>query len=522
MGKRWTGNRTDGNDWPVEMECLVATHLDVLIIGAGLSGVGSAVHLTKQCPWAEFAILDAFDGHGGTWRSNPYPGARSDTDLFTYGFSFEPWEGAPIARGGPIRDYIGEVIDEHGLQDRIQYSRQVTTADWSAKDSHWVVTAIRRDGGTIGSSATAVTIIPALSDTTAPVTQLKRSPTYFVAAPNENELATRLRKLDIPKEWIHEIVPQQVLSDHDDWVRHSLANPEDAKNDLLAGVRAAFGGELTNSSVPQYKPWRQRVCYVPDTDYFDAIRSGRADVVTDEIDAFVPEGVRLKSGAVLDADVIVTATGFNVSAFGDISISQDGVPLDMRSTVTYRGSSSPKHPTLLGLSATFDRRRTRYASTSSEHSYADCSITCAITGSPQSPRGFAQKMPTWSSCPTWTPKTSTPATYSAGRTLCPKEATSTSGVTRRTTGLTRPIFAGWTSRKNRFNFSRSTRLPKLQDATTLPASTVWPQRVSSADTGHHKAEPKESKHPLPGSTASDGRVVRQRDSSMRATVRTST
>lgn len=378
----------------------MTTHLDVLIVGAGLSGVGSAVHLTKQCPWAEFAVLDAFDGHGGTWRSNTYPGARSDTDLFTYGFSFKPWEGAPIARGGPIRDYIGEVIDEHGLQDRIHYSRKVTAADWSSEESHWVVTAISRDGRTerytatflwmcqgyyrhlegyipdwpgmsnfsgdvlhpqrwpqgydcsgkrvlvIGSGATAVTIIPALADTAAHVTQLQRSPTYFVAAPNENELATRLRKLDIPKEWIHEIVRQQVLSDHDEWVKHSLANPEDAKRDLLAGVREALGGQLTDDFVPQYKPWRQRVCYVPDNDYFDAIRSGTADVVTDEIDAFLSEGVRLKSGAVLEADVIVTATGFNVSAFGDIAISQDEVPFDMRNTVTYRGILFTETPNL--------------------------------------------------------------------------------------------------------------------------------------------------------------------------------
>ncbi|WP_439813966.1 flavin-containing monooxygenase [Zavarzinia sp. CC-PAN008] len=366
-------------------------HLDVLIVGAGMSGIGSAVHLTRQSPWASFAILDAFDGHGGTWWSNVYPGARSDSDLFTYGFSFKPWEGAPLARGEPIKQYMGEVIAEYDLAERIRYRHKVVRADWSTEHAHWTVTAERDNGETvtlranflwmcqgyyrhlegftpdwpgmdtfrgdiihpqrwpegydyagkrvvvIGSGATAATVVPAMADAAAHVVQLQRSPTYYVAAPNEYPLATQLRRLDIPREWIHEIVRKQIQLEHEDFIAKCLATPDDAARDLLAGVNQALDGKMTDDFVPTYKPWRQRICAVPDGDFFNAIKEGKASVVTDEIDAFVPEGIRLKSGRVLEADLIVTATGFNVSAFGDIEITKDDAPFDMTKTVTYRG-----------------------------------------------------------------------------------------------------------------------------------------------------------------------------------------
>ena len=366
-------------------------HLDVLIVGAGMSGIGSAVHLVRQSPWAKFAILDAFDGHGGTWWSNVYPGARSDSDLFTYGFSFKPWEGAPLARGEPIKQYMGEVIEEYGLADRIRYRHKVVRADWSTTESRWTVTAEREDGETItltagflwmcqgyyrhaegytpdwkgmdsfrgdiihpqcwpqdtdyagkrivviGSGATAATIVPALADQAAHVVQLQRSPTYYVAAPNDYPLATQLRRLDIPREWIHEIVRKQIQLEHEEFIQRCLTQPEEARKELLEGVRIALDGKLTDDFIPTYKPWRQRVCFVPDSDFFKAINAGKASVVTDEIAEFVPEGIRLKSGRTLEADLIITATGLNLSAFGDVEIAKDGVPFDMTKTVTYRG-----------------------------------------------------------------------------------------------------------------------------------------------------------------------------------------
>ncbi len=385
----------------------VAANFDVLIIGAGISGLCSAVRLQQECPWASFAVLEAMESHGGTWLSNKFPGVRSDSDLFTYGYSFKPWEGAPIARGEPILEYMRETISEHDLQDRIRYGHRVLRAEWSSADAHWIVTveiggettAIytanflwmcqgyyrHREGHSpqwpgidhfkgdilhpqrwpqnydysgkrvivIGSGATAATIVPALAEKAERIVQIQRSPSYYFPSPNEYPLATQLRQLDIPREWIHEIVRQQLLKEHNDWVRHSLDNPDVATEEMLGSVREALGGTIPDDFIPKYKPWRQRVCMIPDNDYFGAFTSGKASITTGEIEQFTENGVRLKSGEEIEADLIVTATGFNVNVFGDMEIVKDGEPLPMSDTVTYRGLMFTETPNFVWVAGYF-------------------------------------------------------------------------------------------------------------------------------------------------------------------------
>ncbi|AQS63403.1 FAD-containing monooxygenase EthA [Rhizobium rhizogenes] len=382
-------------------------HFDVLIVGAGISGIGSAARLVRDCPWASFAVLDALDGHGGTWRSNSFPGARSDSDLFTYAYSFKPWEGPPIARRDAILDYLNDVIGDYSLHEHIRYGHKVLRAVWSTTKSCWFasVRTANHDIVTIkanflwmcqgyyrhleghipdwpglndfrgdiihpqrwpkdyahtgkrivvvGSGATAATLLPALAEEAEHVVQLQRSPSYYFASPNEYPLATQLRQLDIPKEWIHEILRQQLQKEHSMWVRHSLDNPEVAAREMLDGVREALGGTLPDDFIPRYKPWRQRVSMIPDGDFFNAINSGKADVVTGEIERLTESGILLKSGELLETDVIITATGFNINPFGDIEIARDGDLLDITETVTYRGLMFTDIPNLAWIAGYF-------------------------------------------------------------------------------------------------------------------------------------------------------------------------
>ena len=375
--------------------------LDVLIVGAGISGIGAAYHLQQQCPGKSYAILETQAGFGGTWRTHRYPGARSDSDLFTFGYRFKPWEGAPIANAAEILTYLGEVIAENRLDAHIRYQHRIASAAWSSAQQRWLITAQRlgEDGETletlqisanflwmcqgyyrhaegytpdwpgladfkgevihpqlwpadasltgkqvvvIGSGATAATLIPAIADQCAQVTMLQRSPTYFITARNANELADTLRQLDVPLEWTHEIVRRKILFDQAAFVRRCETEPETAKQDLLLGVRAALGpgfeAHVTEHFTPRYRPWQQRIAFVPNADLFKPIREGKAQVVTDEIDHFTADGIALKSGRALTADVVVTATGFNLSVLGDIAFSIDGQPLDFSACITWRGA----------------------------------------------------------------------------------------------------------------------------------------------------------------------------------------
>ncbi len=379
-------------------------HFDVLIVGAGISGVGGAYHLGKQCPGTTFVVLEGLASFGGTWRMHRYPGIRSDSDLYTFGYRFKPWTGPPIATGAEILRYMHEVIEENDLARHIRYGHRVTSARWSSAQDLWTVDAIRTDTGeprrftarflwmcqgyyrhakgytpkwvgmeefagrivhpqtwpedldyrgkrvlVIGSGATTATLVPAIAGECAHVTVLQRSPTYFIPARNENELADTLRELEVDDAWIHEIVRRKILHDQRVLTRRSLEEPEVVKEELIAGVRAFLGPDydVATHFTPRYRPWQQRVAFVPDGDLFQGIVAGKATMVTDEIERFTKSGVVLKSGKELAADIVVTATGFNLSVLGDIDFTIDGKPLDFHDTVTYRGMMFTGVPNLL-------------------------------------------------------------------------------------------------------------------------------------------------------------------------------
>ncbi|HRE00502.1 MAG TPA: NAD(P)/FAD-dependent oxidoreductase, partial [Ilumatobacteraceae bacterium] len=373
-------------------------HFDVLIAGAGISGIGAAYHLQTQVPGKSFVVLEKFGGFGGTWRVHTYPGVRSDSDLYTFGYRFKPWNGAPIAAADKILDYLHEVIDDNDLARHIRYDHEITDASWDSGTNRWTlqVTQTDPDSGeqtrrtftanflwmcqgyyrheqgytpdwpgfssyqgqvihpqtwpddvdlsgkkvvVIGSGATAATLIPAIAGQCDGVTMLQRSPTYFVSRPNVNELADTLRSLDIPEEWTHEIVRRKNLQDGAAITQLSFEAPELMRDELLRLVQAELpeGFDMRHFT-PAYRPWQQRLALVPDGDMFAAIREGKASVVTDEIETFNETGILTKGGVQLDADVVITATGFDLSVLGGIPFSVDGQPVSWPDTVTYRGT----------------------------------------------------------------------------------------------------------------------------------------------------------------------------------------
>ena len=379
-----------------------ATPIDVLIVGAGISGIGAAYHLQTQCPGKTFVVLESQASFGGTWATHRYPGVRSDSDLFTFGYRFKPWTGAPIATAEEILSYLGEVIRDNDLERQVHYRHRITSARWSSADKLWTIDAERSTGKAndtpqtvrfttgflwmcqgyyrhaegytpewagadhfkgqtihpqawpdhlelagkkvvvIGSGATAATLIPAIAAQCAHVTMLQRSPTFFITGRNANDLADTLRQLDIPAEWTHEIVRKKILFDQNAFTQRCSKEPALVKRDLLLGVSTALGPGfedlIEKHFTPRYRPWQQRIAFVPNGDLFKSIREGNTTVVTDEIDSFVEHGIRLKSGQVLDADIVVTATGFNLNVLGDIDFSLDGEPLKFEDAITYRGT----------------------------------------------------------------------------------------------------------------------------------------------------------------------------------------
>jgi cation diffusion facilitator CzcD-associated flavoprotein CzcO len=367
---------------------------DVLIVGAGISGVGGAYHLTKQCPGTRFVVLETQESFGGTWLTHRYPGIRSDSDLYTFGYRFKPWTGAPIATATEILRYMGDVIVENDLARHIRYRHMISSARWSSSDNRWTIEATRTDTGeavrftanflwmcqgyyrhtegytptwenmerfkgrivhpqtwpedldyagknvvVIGSGATAATLIPAIAADCKHITMLQRSPTFFRTGRNAIEIADELRELAIDETWIHEIVRRKILHDQAVFTSRSFSEPETVKQELLSAVRAYLGPEydVDTHFTPRYRPWRQRIAFIPDGDLFEGIRAGKASVVTDEIERFAEAGILLKSGRLLDADIIITATGFHLNVLGDIEFSIDGKPLVFADTVTYRG-----------------------------------------------------------------------------------------------------------------------------------------------------------------------------------------
>ena len=380
-----------------------ATHVDVLLVGAGITGIGGAYHLKTNFPSKRFLVLDEQDQFGGTWWTHRYPGIRSDSELYTFGYRFKPWTGKPIAARAEILRYLQEVIAENGLASQIRYRHRVVQARWCSQAQQWEVEAVqthsgervrfsanflwmgqgyyRHDAGympqwpgqerfqgltvhpqqwpedldltgkkvvVIGSGATAATLIPAIAAQCEHVTMLQRSPSYFRSARNLNSLADTLRELDVPEAWTHEIVRRQVLKEQGNFVQRAMAQPDEVRSELLAEVERQLGTEMLQQHfTPHYAPWRQRVAFVPDGDLFAAIRSGRAGVVTDEIEAFSATGIVLRSGEILQADVVVTATGLNLNVMGDIQFEVDGRPVDFSRCVGYRGAMFTGVPNML-------------------------------------------------------------------------------------------------------------------------------------------------------------------------------
>jgi monooxygenase len=369
-------------------------HVDVLIVGAGVSGIGAAHTLRQLFPDRTLVILDAQDNRGGTWWTHRYPGVRSDSDLFTYGYRFKPWRGPSIAAGDAILAYLDEVIDEHDLGQYIRYRHRVTAASWSTDDRRWTVEVTQDDTGqrlrytasflwmcqgyynhakpyrpqwdgmdrfqgvivhpqrwpedldlagkrivVVGSGATAATLIPAIAAKAEHVTMLQRSPSYFFAPPTTHELAVTLGALDIPEEWTYEILRRQYISQTDMLARMSFEAPEDLHTFLIESMRPLLpeGFDVEKHFTPRYRPWQQRIAVVPDGDLFAALRDGKASIVTDTIEAFTEHGIRVSSGEEIPADVVVSATGFTMSVLGDVAFTVDGEPVDFAEHVTWRG-----------------------------------------------------------------------------------------------------------------------------------------------------------------------------------------
>ncbi|MBI4884388.1 MAG: NAD(P)/FAD-dependent oxidoreductase [Actinobacteria bacterium] len=376
---------------------------DVVIVGAGISGVGAAYHLTQDGGDTSFVVLEAMESFGGTWLWHKYPGIRSDSDLYTFGYRFKPWTGAPIATAEEILKYMGEVIEENQLGGHIRYSHQINAANWSDSDRQWTVDATNTATGEglrfvcnflwmcqgyyrftegytpewpgmeqyrgtivhpqtwpadldyagkrvlcIGSGATTATLVPAIAADCEHVTVLQRSPTYFWTGRNASEVADMLRELDIDETWIHEIVRRKTLHDQQAVTKLSFEAPELVRDELLKNVQSMLpeGYDMTHFT-PKYRPWQQRLAFVPDGDLFAGIRAGKATMATDEIDTFTSTGVRTKGGIEIEADIVITATGFNLAVLGDIAFSVDGRPLNLADTVTWRGMMFTGVPNLL-------------------------------------------------------------------------------------------------------------------------------------------------------------------------------
>jgi monooxygenase len=369
-------------------------YVDVLIVGAGLSGVGAACQLQANCPGKTYAILEAREAIGGTWDLFRYPGIRSDSDMFTLGYSFRPWEeGKAIADGPSIRDYVRSTARDNGVEGQIRFHHRLVRADWSSEDATWSVEAERTDTGetvsltcsflygctgyyrydegylphfegrerfpgpivhpqhwpheldydgkrvvVIGSGATAVTLVPAMADRAAHVTMLQRSPSYVVTLPAEDPVANLLRRL-LPSKAAYAIVRWKNVLLMMASFKLSRWKPELMKKVIRRGVmrRLPAGYEVDLHFKPRYNPWEQRLCLVPDNDLFDVISDGRASIVTDDVDTFTETGVRLASGDEIEADVIVTATGLNLLLFGGADMSVDGEPVDFSKTIAYKG-----------------------------------------------------------------------------------------------------------------------------------------------------------------------------------------
>lgn len=378
-------------------------HFDVVVVGAGISGIGAGYFLKRDCPDRSFVILEGRDAIGGTWDLFRYPGVRSDSDMHTLGYSFKPWKAEKsIADGPSILAYLNETVDEHDLRRHIRFGTRITTADWSGETATWTLTATDASTGAtvgftcsflfmcsgyysyeaghtpefpgiddfagtvvhpqqwpadldctgrrvtvIGSGATAMTLVPALARTAAHVTMLQRSPTYVVSRPDTDSVADFLRRV-MPGKWAYAVTRWKNTTMQQFVYRRTRTNPGQVRDALLKGVREALGPDydVDTHFTPTYDPWDQRLCLVPNGDLFAAIRDGSASVVTDHIERFDSAGIMLRSGGRIDADIVVTATGLELVTLGGVEFRVDGEQVDFSRTWSYKGCAYSGVPNL--------------------------------------------------------------------------------------------------------------------------------------------------------------------------------
>ena len=382
---------------------MTSEHVDVVVVGAGLSGIGAGYHLQTMSPDRSYVILEGRDGLGGTWDLFKYPGIRSDSDMHTLGFSFKPWtEAKSIADGPSILQYLKQTVAQFGIDKHIRYGQLVTKAEWSTDDAQWTVTSTNKATGAsntitcsflfmcsgyysykkghtpefagrerfkgivvhpqdwptdldyagkrvvvIGSGATAVTIVPSMADKAAHVTMLQRSPTYMVSRPDHDVMAHRMRKV-LPEKMAYNLTRFKNTWRQQLVYNKTRTDPDKVKQLLLGGIKMELGADydIAKHFTPAYNPWDQRLCLVPNGDFFKAMREGKASVVTDHITSFTETGIQLASGEHLDADIIITATGLELVTLGEMDFFVDGNQVDFAKTWTYKGFAYSDIPNL--------------------------------------------------------------------------------------------------------------------------------------------------------------------------------
>ena len=380
-------------------------NFDVIIVGAGIAGITTAYYLQNERPKSSYLILESLDNYGGTWYTHKYPGIRSDSDLYTFGFKFKPWTSAPIATADEILKYLGETIKENQIDEHIRYNHKIIEAEWSSKKKSWILKAelsdtkkiiyfscnflmmcqgyFRHNEGytpkwkdmdkfkgqivhteewpenldyknksiiLIGSGATAATTVPAMASKANHVTMLQRSPTFYrTSTIGTEEFVERLNKFSDDEKWTYGIVRQQILINQEIFIRRCIEEPEVVKDELINEVRKILGPDydIEKHFTPSYRPWQQRITLTSNGDLFKSIASGKVSVFTDEIDKFTSNGILLKSGSEITGDIVATATGFNMNILGDIQFTIDNKKLHLEDTVTYRGMMFTTVPNLL-------------------------------------------------------------------------------------------------------------------------------------------------------------------------------